>query len=619
MRVSREFWALFLASVLALAVPSAGAEEIHDAVKSGDLARVRDILATRPESLTAVNERGSAPLHIAAREGRFEIASLLIERGAALEAKGPAGFTPLFMAVLGKKADMVRLLLEKGADANAQSSYQTTPLFTAAESGNGEIIRLLIDKGAAVNHASPLFGSALHRAAYMDVAEAAGVLLDAGADTAVTDQRGQTPLHQAAQLGRVEIARLLVARGADVHAVDKAGRTPLQWAVLYGTDRSGTNNSTELAFLLLGKGARIATADAGGVTPLMTVVKRGLTELAGAFLRRGGDAKALEPGSGRTLLHLAALNGHADMAERLIGAGVDAAAKDGRGKTALDYAVEHGHPTVALRLVAALGGKAEPDLGARHLAKTLAADEAYVWALHNRGWAVKTRSRLFVFDNEEQGRKPDWPSLSNGWICAPEISGQDIIALYSAYHALPETMEFIHGLESRLDRIRYINYEDDAWRGGSKTVYVKGRDVQKFGDVEVIPYETRDSGNMGSLGYLIKVDGLTIFYPNFFPEDVEAFKKEIDFLAGHASACDLAVIETTPGQENVWAAAVIEKLKPKVVIPYDRSGVADNQRALADELARKYPGFSFGLAPDPGDRLHYRRGTLISSGHRGGE
>ena len=36
-------------------------------------------------------------------------------------------------------------------------------------------------------------------------------------------------------------------------------------------------------------------------------------------------------------------------------------------------------------------------------------------------------------------------------------------------------------------------------------------------------------------------------------------------------------------------------------------------------LARKYPGLSFGLAPDPGDRLHYRRGTLISSGHRGGE
>mgnify|MGYP001109619664 CR=1 FL=1 len=120
---------------------------------------------------------------------------------------------------------------------------------------------------------------------------------------------------------------------------------------------------------------------------------------------------------------------------------------------------------------------------------------------------------------------------SNGWICAPEISGQDTIALYSAYHALPETMEFIHGLESRLDRIRYVNYKDDAWRGGSKTVYVKGRDIQRFGDVEVIPYETRDSGNMGSLGYLIKTDGLSIFYPNFFPEDIDAFKKEIDFLA----------------------------------------------------------------------------------------
>jgi len=601
-----------LGALVLVVVPAVLADTIHQAVKKGDAAAVREILASRPADVKAVDESGYTPLHVAAREGRLEIAAFLIEKGADMEAKSPTGFTPLFLAVAGKKIEAVRFLLEKGANVNAETRFQTTPLFTAAESGNGEIVRALIARGADVNHASPVFGSPLHRTAYMDFLEGAQILLDAGADLKIRDQRGgRTPLHLAAQLGQIAVARLFLERGADVNALDKEDRTPLHWAVLYGTDRSGDNNSTELAFLLMGNGARIDTAEKSGVSPLMTAVQRGLTEAARAFLRRGGDLKSVEPGTGRTLLHLAALNGHADMAELLLAGGIDAAAKDGQGKTALDYAIAHGHGTVALRLVSAIGGMAEPEIGGRFLAKSLEAGEAYAWPMNNRGWAVKTKSRLFVFDNEENGRKPDWPSLSNGWISAAEISSQDIIALYSTYHAVPGSMEFIHALENRLPRVHYLNYKDDAWRGGNKTVYIKGREVQKYGAAEIIPYETTDQGGMGSLGYLIKADGLTIFYPNFFPEDVEVFKKEIDFLAGQTKSCDLAIIETTPGQDNVWADYIVEKLKPRVVIPYDRSRDIGNQRALAEELGRKHPGLFFGLVQDAGDRLHYRQGTLV--------
>jgi ankyrin repeat protein len=594
---------------LLLAVPLAGAEEIHDAVKKGDLAGVQGILATRPDQVRAVDERGYTPLHIAAREGQVKIAAFLIDKGADIEAKNPTGFTPLFLSVLSKRPDAVRFFLDKGAEVNVQTRFQTTPLFTAAESGNVEVIRLLIERGAEVNHVSPSFGSPLHRAAYMDFPEAAKTLLDAGADLKVKDQRGQTPLHQAAQLGRVTIARLFAEKGGDVDAVDRGNRTPLHWALLAGTDRSGANNSAELGFLFLGKGARIDTTDADGETPLLTAVKRGYTDFAGAILRRGGDIKTREPGTRRTLLHIAALSGYADMAELLLAGGIDAAAVDAFGRQALDYAVVHGHPTVVLRLVTPQKS-AEPEIGGQILVKTMADGEAFAWSLNHRGWALKTKSHLFVFDNEEIGRKPDWPSLSNGWISAPEVSSQDIIALYSAYHAEPGSMEFIHALENRLTRIAYINYKDDAWRGGKKTVYVKGREVQRFWNTEIIPYETHDEGNMGSLGYLIKVDGLTIFYPNFFPEDIDAFKKEVDFLAGRTKTCDLAFIEVTPGQENAYAAYIVEKLKPKVVVPYDRSGNAASQGELANELGRKYAGLQFGLVRDAGDRLYYRRGKL---------
>lgn len=601
----------FIVVILLLGLAAAlQAQQIFDAVKADDLANVKELVGKDASLVNLKNQNGNTPLHIAARQGNVDIAAFLIEKGADLEAKNPTGYTPLFFAVLSKQPEAVRFFLGKGADVNAQTRFQTTPLFTAAESGNSEIVRALIEKGANVNHISPWFGTPLHRAAYMSFPEVAKILLDAGADLKAADQHGRSALHQAAQLGRVEIARLLIERGADLDAVDSWNQTALHWAIRAGTDRLGVNNAAELGFLLMAKGAQVDLADKDGMTPLIWAVRQGYTDLAGAIISRGADIAIREPGTDRTLLHLAALKGYGDIAELLLSRGLDAAAKDANGMTALDYAREHGNPTVALRVLPPGAEMGEMESGDRFLSKKLRGGEALIWMLNRRGWAVKTKSHLFVFDNEELGRKPDWPSLANGWISAPEISGQDIIALYSGYHALPNTMEFIHGLENVLPRITYINYKEDAWRGGTKTRYVKGREVQQVGGAEITPYETVDAGGMGSLGYLIKVDGQVIFYPNFFPEDIEAFKTEIDFLAARAKTCDVALIEVTPGQENIYAAYIVEKLKPKVVIPYDRSGNAENQRQLAEELGRRYPNLEFGLFRDAGDRLHYRRGIV---------
>jgi len=128
-------------SVLLLAAPAVRAEEIHEAVKKGDLPGVQALLTAKPDRLRAVDERGFTPLHTAALEGRVEIASLLIEKGADLEAKNPTGYTPLFLAVAGKRPAAVRFFLEKGSHVNAETRFQTTPVFNAAESGNVEVLR----------------------------------------------------------------------------------------------------------------------------------------------------------------------------------------------------------------------------------------------------------------------------------------------------------------------------------------------------------------------------------------------------------------------------------------------------------------------------------------------
>ena len=63
---------------------------------------------------------GSA-LHIAAREGHLEIASLLIDKGAEIDVLDRNDFTPLHNATWNGNLEMTKLLLDAGADIEAST------------------------------------------------------------------------------------------------------------------------------------------------------------------------------------------------------------------------------------------------------------------------------------------------------------------------------------------------------------------------------------------------------------------------------------------------------------------------------------------------------------------
>src|ERR1022692_3228112 len=139
-----------VAMLLAIAVVLRAAD-LHDAVRSGNLEQVQDLIAHG----AGVNDRdslGATPLHDAAWSGNVEIAAWLIEHGADVKAvHAEGGSTPLAYAVMKNDVAMVELLLARGADVKAADKSGATALHLAANRGYQLLLELLIAHGAQVN------------------------------------------------------------------------------------------------------------------------------------------------------------------------------------------------------------------------------------------------------------------------------------------------------------------------------------------------------------------------------------------------------------------------------------------------------------------------------------
>ncbi len=110
---------------------------------------------------------GMTPLLYATRDGRTEIARMLIAAGARVNLPDANKITPLLMAITNNQPDAADLLIQKGAEINSSDFWGRTPLWAAIEirdleySRGGEhnvdrerllqLIRTLLDHGANPN------------------------------------------------------------------------------------------------------------------------------------------------------------------------------------------------------------------------------------------------------------------------------------------------------------------------------------------------------------------------------------------------------------------------------------------------------------------------------------
>lgn len=253
--MSIQKWFIVLtAGICCAAPPPAPEAQLASAVRNGDAAQVKALIAKKVDVNAAAPDSSTA-LDWAVKSGNLELANLLLAAGA--DAKGSTRYniTPLSLAAENGDAAMIQRLLDAGADPNGTSEQGQTALMTAARNGNVAAIKVLLTHGAKVGEVEPY--------------------------------RGQTALMWAAGNGNAGAEELLIEFGADVHGKSKAGYTPLLFAVL--------NNQIEAAKMLLQHGANVEDRAPDGTTALNMAIVNCYYDLASMLLDFKANPNAPDP------------------------------------------------------------------------------------------------------------------------------------------------------------------------------------------------------------------------------------------------------------------------------------------------------------------------------------
>lgn len=265
---------------------------------------------------------GKDPLMIACEKGHMGLVRMLLQQlgGQGLEARDATRPTALHCAAYGGHEEIARLLLSVGAQANAR--YTTgSPFMWAVRCGHLGVAKML---------AEHLEGQEGQR---LDVDE--------------MDHWSKRPLHHAAKDGHVELVAFLLSKGARAYFPDEYYVTPLMYAAKQG--------HLEVVRMLAEhrEGKERGPFGMWGVhrddeySALRQAIEEGHDEVAAFVLSRHKV--------GMTYLMQASQNGDIGMVDVLLqhlgGEGLDE--RDARGKSALHYAAEEGHAEVMRRLLLA--------------------------------------------------------------------------------------------------------------------------------------------------------------------------------------------------------------------------------------------------------------------------
>lgn len=136
---------VLLASLGLLLFANSQAGSLHQAVYVDNFESVKSQLQNGVDINQLEQGWGGSALHVAVRNGRLDIAQLLVEQGAVVDVRGKNDYTPLHNAAWNGNLEMMKILLNAGADINASNYENHTPLSCAQDNNQIEAIKFIED------------------------------------------------------------------------------------------------------------------------------------------------------------------------------------------------------------------------------------------------------------------------------------------------------------------------------------------------------------------------------------------------------------------------------------------------------------------------------------------
>jgi L-ascorbate metabolism protein UlaG (beta-lactamase superfamily) len=211
---------------------------------------------------------------------------------------------------------------------------------------------------------------------------------------------------------------------------------------------------------------------------------------------------------------------------------------------------------------------------------TIREGQAVVRYLLHCGYAVRTRTKLLIFDYVRQTRRapgvPEQKDLAHGWIDPDEIKDLDVYVFVTHSHNDhfdPVILEW----QDRLDRVTYIF----GWKATDDPHHyclASPRARVTIGDMNIWTVNSHHSG-VPEVAYLVQTDGLTIFHGGDWKDDYES---AVDYLLTRAPKVDIAFLGA---HTREWIVYALRHMKPRAVFPMHYGGEESVYASFARECA----------------------------------
>jgi len=256
-----------------------------------------------------------------------------------------------------------------------------------------------------------------------------------------------------------------------------------------------------------------------------------------------------------------------------------------------------------------------PATVAELLHRELANGEAVIWHLGHAGWAIKTRTRLLVFDYAPMLDPPAEPSLANGHIDPGELSDQRTVVFVSHSHG----DHYDRGILEWTSRIADIHYVF-GWAASADPGHVCLTDEHAVRDLDGLEIAAIHHAFDGipEAAFLVRLDGLTIYHSGDHGSTGDelnpVFKANIDYLAARTDGIDLALLSIFGrrggGAVNRGDLYTIERLRPRVTFAMHRGLSPQSYAQWARAAVEAGVESTVSYAESPGNAFVYRDGRI---------